>query len=815
MELEGGARARVAEAAVVAHLPDAVVVIDRAGDVVWGNEAAERHLGRSLDAPEGLSGLDLIHPDDREQAALAMISVVGKTVGTPLELRIRTATGWRLAEVIGAPVRDGSETIVLSMRDLTERRRWEVAGDETAKLRALVHHASSLFILLDRDGCIEATSGSFTRILGHDQAAVERVALAELVAADDVPRLHEALERARADEATSVDSVRVEVRISVASDSIAEFRPYELSIVSLVDDPTVGGIVVTAHDVSQRTATEGELRETLSLLHATLDSTADGVLVVDLEGRVTSFNSRFSEMWTLPLALVSDGDDDELVEIASRQLLEPEAFLRRTTELKESPQSDGFDVLRFVDGRVFERYSMPQRVDGEIVGRVWSFHDVTKQQQLERQLEHDALHDSLTGLANQALFRAEVADALRVGLDGGTTNAVLYLDIDDFKRVNDSIGHLSGDELLIAVASRLRATVRSKDLVARLGGDEFAILVRDARSPREVLDVTHRLMRVFVDPVHVGDRELMTSVSVGIAFCGPGEDAEDVLRSADLAMYAAKRDGKSRYEVYAPEMHAAAVERLELEDDLRGAIARREFWVAYQPIVDLRTQRISGYEALARWQHPTRGTLGPDHFIGAAEDLGLIGAIGEQVLRDSCRQLRQWNGDGSDGGLTMSVNVSSRQLTQANLVEDFRDILRTSDVRPDRLVLEITETAIMQDTPTTARTLDALRGLGVRLALDDFGTGYSSLTHLQQFPIDIIKIDRSFMTSTMTDAALISGIVGLSGALGLTTVAEGIETAAQVSFLQAAGCEFGQGHFYARPMAASDLATRRLSAASW
>ncbi len=793
---------------LIDRLPDATVLIDTSGVVQWANLAAEKRLGRPRADWIGDSCLELIHPDDLETALLSMSSVQGKDIGTPIELRIRTSAGWRLAEVIGAPVGETGH-ILLSMRDLTERRRWEVATDETAKLRTLVHHAPTLFVLLDLHGRVQATSGAITRLLGHDQAAVEDRPITDLVEPADRARLQSAIDRAVHRGVTRVVPERVEVRLRHARRGTGV--PYELTVVDLTDDPTVGGVLITGHDVSERTATEEDLRDMLSLLNATLDSTADGILVVDLSGHITSFNARFVDMWAVPLDIVASGIGEQVLQHASRQLADPTAFAQKVRELHAEPETESFDILVFADGRILERYSTPQRVGGEVVGRVWSFHDVTRQKQLERELEHQAFHDSLTGLANHARFSDRVEQALVAARADRREIAVLYFDIDDFKLVNDSLGHPAGDQILVAVSERLRRCVRDGDTIARLGGDEFAVLVEQVDARETAIEMAGRIIDAFRRPVRIGTRELITSVSVGIAFSEAGVDTEQMLRNADLAMYAAKRRGKARHELYVAGMHAEAIARLEMEADLHLACAREEFWIAYQPIVELRTARIVGFEALVRWQHPEWGEVGPDVFISAAEDIGVIGEISEFVLHRACAQMQRWAADAADE-LSLSVNVSARQLMNGSVVTQVADALASSGLDPFRLVLELTETAMLHDTRSASRSLAELKALGVRLALDDFGTGYSSLTHLQQFPIDIIKIDRSFMTTTGQDAALIRAVIRMSQELGLRAIAEGIETADHVAFLQDAGCEFGQGYFFARP--AHHVAMDRL-VSSW
>jgi diguanylate cyclase (GGDEF)-like protein/PAS domain S-box-containing protein len=559
-----------------------------------------------------------------------------------------------------------------------------------------------------------------------------------------------------------------------------------------------GVVSGTVQDITDRKRADAELHETLSLLNATLDATADGLLVVDLAGRITSFNNRFAEMWRLPREVLETREDDAVLGAALRQLSNPEFFLAKVRELYDQPEAESRDMVEFVDGRIFERHSMPQRIGGTTVGRVWSFRDITEQKRLEQELAHQAFHDSLTGLANQALFRDRVGHALARSTRQGGRTAVLFLDLDNFKRVNDSLGHTAGDELLASVAARLRACLRLSDTPARLGGDEFAVLLEDVVTEAEATMVADRIIESLRLPFGRGaEREVFISASIGIAFPSAGTSADQLLSEADLAMYTAKRRGKGRSEVYRTDMHDAIVDRLELEADLRRGLERGELVAHYQPIMSLTSGAITGVEALVRWTHPSRGPMQPDSFIPLAEESGLVVELGRQMLTAACAQVAAWGGD-----LSVSVNVSPRQLADDALLDHVREALAGSGLAPHALVLEITETAMMQDTEATIEKLTALKALGVRVAIDDFGTGYSSLSYLQRFPVDLLKIDRSFV-STLDggddEGSLAGTIITLARTLRLRAVAEGVETEDQASALAALGCELAQGYLFAKP----------------
>jgi diguanylate cyclase (GGDEF)-like protein len=434
----------------------------------------------------------------------------------------------------------------------------------------------------------------------------------------------------------------------------------------------------------------------------------------------------------------------------------------------------------------------------------------------EERLAHQAFHDPLTDLANRALFLDRVRHALALRVRRGTDVAVLFVDLDDFKKVNDSLGHGAGDRLLVSAAERLCACVRTADTVARLGGDEFAVLVEDAGGPVEAAAVAERLVDALRAPFAVGGTELFVSASVGVALATGADGADELLRNADVAMYYAKAQRKDGHALFEPWMHETVRERLALEADLRRALERGELALFYQPIVRLDTGEVIGAEALARWRHPERGYVPPSLFIPVAEETGLIVPLGRWILRTACEQARRWQAGRAPGQapLRVTINISGRQLQDPTFVADVRAVLAGSGVDPTSLVLEITESVLMQHTEVMLERLGELKRLGLSLAIDDFGTGYSSLGYLQRFPIDILKIDKAFVDAVRDgdgDPALARAVIALGDSLGLQTVAEGIERAEQAEGLRRLGCQLGQGYHFARPLtpAAFDELLRR------
>jgi diguanylate cyclase (GGDEF)-like protein len=435
------------------------------------------------------------------------------------------------------------------------------------------------------------------------------------------------------------------------------------------------------------------------------------------------------------------------------------------------------------------------------------------------QLARQAFRDSLTSMPNRALFMDRLSHALTRTERRGEQLAVLFLDLDRFKVVNDSLGHSVGDQLLVGVSQRLAACLRPEDTIARLGGDEFAILLEDVKDDRAPTSVADRLTTELQQPFKVEGREVIITVSIGIAMSTAKRmTPEDILRDADLAMYHAKGKGKARYEVFDKSMNAPAQERMDLELDLRNAVTRGEFTLHYQPVVDLPTGRITEVEALVRWKHPQRGLLFPADFVGLSEETGLIVPLGRWVLHEACRQTRQWQLASSSVPLAISVNISARQLQQPGLVEEIGAVLRDTRLDPSTLRLEITETVVMHDAPATLAKLEALKALGVQLAIDDFGTGYSSLGYLKRFPVDTLKIDRSFVKGiggNVEDSAIVRAVITVAKSLNLSVTAEGIETAEQLEHLRALGCDHGQGYFFAKPLTSDRVPALLLSTSPW
>jgi diguanylate cyclase (GGDEF)-like protein/PAS domain S-box-containing protein len=490
------------------------------------------------------------------------------------------------------------------------------------------------------------------------------------------------------------------------------------------------------------------------------------------------------------------------------KLLHPEDRERVLAEnLRASKSGEPFDLeYRLIarDGRtvwvrdeavlVREETGRPLYWQGVMV-------DVTERKTLEERLRHQELHDLLTDLPNRALLLEHLGKALVRAEQRRKKVAVLFMDLDNFKHVNDSLGHEAGDRLLVEVAARLRDSLRTEDIVARLGGDEFVVLSENLRDKRGAAAVAARITRALQSAIPLDGHEVIVTASIGIAFGTSSEDRPEALvRDAEIAMYRVKECGKNSSEIFREEMGGDSLKRLRLEEELRAALERGEFVVHYQPKVIISTGEIVGVEALVRWDHPQRGLIHPMEFIPLAEETGLIMPLGGWVLHESCRQVREWQQRfPSDPPLAVYVNISARQFSDPDIVGQVVEVLRETGLEPDSLVLEITEGTAMEEAPSTLATLRALRELGVKLAIDDFGNGYSSLSYLKRFPVDVIKIDRSIVEGLgydRSDSAIVSATITLAHALGLEVIAEGMETGEAVAELRSLGCNFGQGDYW-------------------
>ena len=545
----------------------------------------------------------------------------------------------------------------------------------------------------------------------------------------------------------------------------------------------------------------------------TLNSISDAVIGTDLQGNVDYLNTAGERMTGWSKEEARGHHVSEVMPLIHGETREP---MRNPLELVlelDKPiglAADTIVLRRGASEAAIEDSTAPiHDARGRLAGAVMVFHDITASQVIVKRMAHLAQHDFLTNLPNRVLLNDRIAQAIVHAKRRGSTLAVLFLDLDKFKHINDSIGHEMGDKLLQSVAKRLSDSVRSSDTVSRIGGDEFLILVSEAHSAVDASLAAEKIITALASPHTIGDHELHITTSIGISiFPGDGDNPETLMQNADTAMYQAKEHGRNNYQFFKEDMNARAIERQVVESSLRNALARQEFLLHYQPKVNLDTGRITGAEALLRWSHPEWGMTQPLRFVQIAEDCGLIVPIGRWVLREACEQVKRWKDAGLNPG-TVAVNVSSLEFRHRDFVEGVRSIIRETGLAPGSLQLEITESVLMRDVVCTAEVLASLKDMGVELAVDDFGTGYSSLSYLMQFPIDVLKIDQSFVrhiADVENSGIIVSAVISMGNKLKHRVIAEGVEDKVQLAFLKEHHCDEGQGYIFSRPLGADQFA---------
>ncbi len=545
----------------------------------------------------------------------------------------------------------------------------------------------------------------------------------------------------------------------------------------------------------------------------TLNSIGDAVISTDVEGRISYMNSVAERLTGWPLKEASGRPLEEVFKIIDAEMRT--TIANPTAKATEENATVGLPptcILIRRDGEesaIEDSFAPIHNRRGHITGAVMVFHDVSTARALTLKLAYMAQHDTLTDLPNRSLLNDRLGQAIGEAQRHHSALALLYLDLDRFKLINDSLGHLVGDHLLQSVALRLRECVRTTDTVSRLGGDEFVILLSEVAHEQDAAHCADKLLEAFRNPFALGDHELHVTASIGIVVHpGDGTAVETLLQNADSAMYEAKKHGRNNYQFYRADLNWTAGEQQALENGLRHAIARQELELYYQPIMSLSTGAIDGVEALVRWQHPTLGLVLPDQFISIAEESGLIVPIGQWVLREACRQAKAWH-DAGLPRLRLAVNVSAVELRSKEYVAGVAGMLAQTGFDPRCLELELTETFLMQDSKSTAVVFGAIKELGVQLTLDDFGTGYSSLSYMRRFPIDTLKVDRSFvrdLTMDASDASVVSAVINMGRSLNMRVVAEGVEALDQLVFLKEHGCSEAQGYYFSRPLKAPDFA---------
>jgi len=798
--------------ALFAHAMDLVMVVEVDGTIRYASPSHQQVLGYAPDALRGRNIADFVAPEERPRQQVYLAAVRRQLgTGARVERRLRHADGSvRIVEAVTTNQLDNPAVrgFIVNGRDITVRAQAEEALRRSeARHRALAAHAADLVLIVDRHGICRYASPSHYRVLGYRPDEVEGRRSADFVHPEDLARLHAAF--------TTMEDVG-QGHGGVATITYRRRRRdgswsvLDAVITNRLDDPDVQGVIVNSRDVTDRVRAEEALRAREARYRALWEHATDLVAITDAQGVICYASPSYERLLGYaPRALEGT---------PALALVHPEDQARVAAGMRERAAQDGsvgrveFRV-RHADGswRTIDVTTANRLHDPAVNGIITTSRDVTARTRADEVLQHQALHDALTGLPNRILLHDRLTQALRTTAREQTPLALFLIDLDRFKEVNDTLGHEAGDMLLQRVAARLHDALRASDTVARLGGDEFAVLLPGA-DVAQATQTADKLLAALTEPLVVEGQRLAVGGSLGIALHPTdGADASALLRHADIAMYVAKRAGGGRA-VYTPEMDHHTPRRLTLVSALRQAIADGHLRVHYQPMMDVTTGHVQVVEALVRWQHPELGLLPPDQFIPLAEGTGLIVPLTRWVLAEALRQVRAWQ----DAGLALgvAVNISARALHDPELPATIVGLLQAHALPPERLRVELTESAVMVDPAGAVDILTRLDALGVRIAIDDFGTGYSSLSYLTRLPIDAIKIDRSFvtdMTRDDDDATIVASTIGLGHSLGLRFVAEGVESGETWQALDALGCDAIQGFYISRALPADEL-TRWLRA---
>ena len=790
-ELVGSSAPVVSTSVVVRNDGGWSLVADADGGSAWLDpEALDRVLPSAASGPTVLADTGAGPPGT--EVVVAPLVSKGQLRGA-LVLVVAASLDQLVVDALEALAADVSlalETATLTA-DLHRRR-------SERRFRALIENSSDIVIVVD-DGRVSFVSPAAERLLGHGHLVEEAPDLIALLYPDDRPALLQLVDETRR---TGAPAGPIELRLF---DAKGDPRWFEATVAELQGDRDVAGTVFNAREISDRVAAREELERSEARFRSLAQHSSDIVAVLDEVGSVTYMSPSSAHVLGYePEELLGGGlqqvvhEDDRTVLGGQLPMLATSGRTSRTTELRVTA-ADGAE-------KTLELTVTDLRDEPSVVGIVLNAHDITDRKALERDLRHRTLHDDLTGISNRVLFRERVEHALSRRSDNGTTSAICFVDLDDFKTVNDGLGHDVGDEVLCIVAHRLTSFVRAGDTAARLGGDEFALLL-ERTDHESALEVAHRLLAALREPVDIAGRTIVIGASIGVAFADDSvSTTEVVLRNADVAMYHAKRGGKGAVHVFDEAMYLSAFERLELKGDLENALGRDELRLEYQPLIALSSSTIVGFEALLRWHHPHRGRVSPAAFIPIAEQTGAIVPIGAWVLREALAQLRRWQARPGGAALSMNVNLSPRQLVDPDIVDEVREALRTTGVAPSSVTLELTEGIPLDAGPSREHLLE-LRGLGVGIAADDFGAGFASYAALQQLPFTSVKVDRTLIEGLDQDdtgkaRAQVRSIISMAHATGLHAVAEGIERPGQRSALVELGCDLGQGYLLGSPATA-------------
>ena len=787
-------------------MPQQVWTANSDGQVHYGNFRIIEYFGKELvNRLIGMEWSKVLHPDDLESTVKCWRHSIETGENYEIEYRLRRADGeyrWHLAQA--QAMFDDNRQIVKWLgtnTDIHDRKMAEKVARETAEYRNLFRNANDAIMIfeLETEIIIEV----------NDKACeIYRLQRDELIGKSVRPL------------SQNPQQNQVQIRQLVKHGTAQSFEtthyrgdgsPINLFINSSIIEYQGRKVVLSINrDITDRKLEQEKLFESQQMLQTVMDTIPNAIFWKDRDLKFLGCNRYMAELLNLNDPSEVVGKDDFQMGLNPVEVESYHRCDRRVLETGE-PQYHLIETQTQADGSVkwHDTNKVPLRdLNGRIIGILGTFQDITERKRAEEKLMHNALHDNLTGLPNRALFLEHLRHAIELnGTRGDKKFAVLFLDFDHFKVINDSLGHLEGDNLLCLIARRLSGCLRPGDVVSRLGGDEFTIMLDDLSDSDEVVQIVERIQSSLQSPYHLTGSELHITAGIGIALSDADYgNPENMVRDADIAMYRAKANGKARHQIFNPSMHEQANYRLQLETEMRRGLKNREFCLFYQPIINLKTNRVKGFESLVRWRHPERGLLPPIEFIPIAEETGLIIPLGEWIVRESCRQLRRWqNRRSTDDNLTMSVNLSCKQFVQRDLFERIFEIVRDTKIEPGTMRLEITESHLMEDSEASIEIMNRLKSLDIKLSIDDFGTGYSSLSYLHRLPINYLKIDRSFVSQMQTNSEnleIVRTILTLARNLNLEVIAEGIETREQANYLKSLKCGFGQGFYYSKPVPA-------------
>ena len=801
------------QAAALEAAANAIVITDSHGTMMWVNQAFTTMTGYSKEEALGKNPRLLKSGDQSENYYANLWSTISSGKVWKGEIANRRKDGTTYTEEmtitpVTLGVGNAVDTHFIAIKqDVTERRRAQKSVEESERLYRLLFenmlegfaHCEMLF---DDRGCPTdfvylTVNSAFAKLTGLEDVVGRR--FSEVIPGNEPQS--ELLER-YGRVALTGEPERFEIEVAALG------RWFSVSAYAAPN----GCFVATFDNITERKQAEEALLFKTALLEAQTETTIDGMLAVDESDQIILTNKQFGLNFGIPDELLGTRDDLIVRKYVADRVEAPDAFVERVKYLNSHRDEHSRDELRFKNGKIFDRYSAPL-VDskGGYRGRIWYFRDITDHKVAEQRVQFLAYYDALTGLPNRTLLQDRLAKAVASAHRRKDKVALLFLDLDRFKRVNDSLGHSVGDLLLQEVAERLKTFGRELDTVARLGGDEFLVVLNAVKDVSDAAVAADRLVKSMTAGFNIQGHPITVTCSLGISiFPEHGADGETLIKNADAAMYCAKENGRNNFQFFTEDMNAEVVERLTLENSLRLALDKTELFLMYQPQMDIATGKITGLEALLRWQHPDLGLVPPDKFIRIAEYSGLIIPMGEWVLRTACTQARKWQDEGL-AAVSVAVNVSAVQFRQEDFCELVRRVLSETGLAPRYLELELTESLLLANADVMLPVIEELNAMGLTLAIDDFGTGYSNFGYLKRFRVSKLKIDRSFIQDVAVnpdDAAIASAIISMAKSLNLKVIAEGVESEAQMSFLRAHQCDEIQGYYFSKPLTVDKVADR-------